>query len=142
MLGATPTETGTRSVSARATGLVGADIEWERALAGVVLSHSAGDGDFNGDGAIAGDIDSTLSGIYPYGRVDFTGSTSVWAIAGGGWGDVTIEPEGGTRVHTGASMRMGEDGGLAVNVRTDAMWVRTETEPRKASSRPKRTPRG
>ena len=122
------------------TGMVGADIAWERALAGVVLSHSAGDGGFTGDGAIAGDIDVTMTGVYPYGRVDFTRSTSLWAIAGGGWGDVTIEPEGATTVRTDASMRMGavgvkgrvlepgEDGGLALNVRSDAMWVQTETD--------------
>ena len=52
------------------TGVIGADIEWEHALAGIVLSHSTGDGGYTGEGAIAGTIESTLTGVYPYGRID------------------------------------------------------------------------
>ena len=47
------------------TGLLGADIAWERPLAGIVLSHSTGDGGYTGEGAIAGDTESTLTGVYP-----------------------------------------------------------------------------
>ena len=122
------------------TGMIGADIEWEHALAGTVLSHSTGDGGYTGEGAIAGAIESTLTGVYPYGRIDLNARVGAWALAGAGSGSITISPDGGARIETGASMRMGAlglhgrvlepagDGGLALNVRTDALWVRTTTE--------------
>ena len=122
------------------TAMIGADIAWERALAGIVLSHGTGDGGYTGEGASAGSIESTLTGVYPYGRIDLNGRVSAWALAGAGSGSITVSPEGGTRIETDASMRMGAlgvhgrvlepagDGGLALNLRTDAMWVGTETE--------------
>ena len=122
------------------TGVLGADVEWERALAGVVISHSAGDGGFQGDGAIAGNVQSTLTGVYPYARLDLTASVSAWAMAGAGSGDLTLTPTQGGPVETDVSMRMGalglkgrvldpeQSGGLGVNIRADAMWVGTKTE--------------
>ena len=55
------------------TGLVGFDAEWERALAGVMLSQSSGDGSYRLDpakGDDAGTVESSLTGVYPYARVD------------------------------------------------------------------------
>ena len=120
------------------TGMLGADIARERALAGIVLSHSVGDGGYTGTGA--GDIKSTMTGVYPYGRIDLNERVSAWALAGAGSGSITVSPEGATRIETDASMRLGaiglhgrvleanEEGGLTLNVRTDAMWVGAETE--------------
>jgi len=120
------------------SGLLGADLEWDRALVGLILSHSKGDAAFNGEGEIAGEFESTLTGIYPYARLSLTSSVSAWALAGGGSGDLTLKPEGVAVIETGMSMRMGavglkgevlvpaEPGGLAVNLRSDAMWVEAE----------------
>ena len=51
------------------TGLVGFDAEWDRALAGVMLSQSTGDGSYKLDPALgddAGTVESDLTGVYPY----------------------------------------------------------------------------
>ena len=67
------------------TGLVGFDAEWERALAGVMLSQSTGDGSYQLDpahGNDAGTVESSLTGVYPYARVDLNARVSAWALAG------------------------------------------------------------
>ena len=122
------------------TGLLGADLEWDRALAGLILQHSKGDGGFTGEGEIAGEFESTLAGIYPYARIDVTNTVSAWALAGGGSGVLTLRSEGHTEIETDLSMRVGaaglkgqvlepaDPGGLALDLRTDAMWVRSMTD--------------
>ena len=50
------------------TGLIGFDAEWERALAGVMLSQSKGEGSYGLDRAAgngAGTVESSLTGVYP-----------------------------------------------------------------------------
>ena len=123
------------------TGLLGADVAWDRALAGIVISHSAGDGGYeNVEDDRGGTVESTLTGVYPYARPDLTESVSVWALAGGGSGALTLAPEDGWAMRTDVSMRMGalgvkgrvlepgQESGLALDVRTDALWVGTETD--------------
>ena len=122
------------------TGLLGADLEWDRALAGLILQHSKGDGGFTGEGEIAGEFESTLAGIYPYAHIDVTNTVSAWALAGGGSGDLTLRSEGHTAIETDMSMRVGAaglngqvleragPGGLALELRTDAMWVQSKTD--------------
>ena len=125
------------------TGLVGFDAEWERALAGVMLSQSTGDGSYQLDpahGNDAGTVESSLTGVYPYARVDLNARVSAWALAGAGSGELTLHQEGGKSMPTGISMRMGAVGvkgqvldgtgasGLGVNVKSDAMWVGTKSE--------------
>ena len=124
-------------------GLVGFDAEWERALAGVMLSQSTGDGSYQLDpahGNDAGTVESSLTGVYPYARVDLNARVSAWALAGAGSGELTLHQEGGKSMPTGISMRMGAVGvkgqvldgtgasGLGVNVKSDAMWVGTKSE--------------
>ena len=125
------------------TGLVGFDAEWERALAGVMLSQSTGDGSYQLDpahGSDAGTVESSLTGVYPYARVDLNAQVSAWALAGAGSGELTLHQEGGKSMPTDISMRMGALGvkgqvldgtgasGLGVNVKSDAMWVGTKSE--------------
>ena len=125
------------------TGLIGFDAEWERALAGVMFSQSEGEGSYQLDPALGyddGTVQSTLSGVYPYARVDLNAKVSAWALAGVGSGELTLHREGQDPMPTDLSMRMGALGvkgqvldgtgpsGLGVNVKSDAMWVGTKSE--------------
>ena len=125
------------------TGLVGFDAEWERALAGIMLSQSTGDGAYRLDpelGDDSGTVESSLTGVYPYARVDLNRRVSAWALAGVGSGELTLHQEGGKPMPTNISMRMGAVGvkgqvldgsgpsGVGLNVKSDAMWVGTKSE--------------
>ena len=95
------------------TGLVGFDAEWERALAGIMLSQSSGDGSYRLDpakGDDAGTVESSLTGVYPYARVDLNRQVSAWALAGIGSGELTLHQQGGKPMPTDISMRMGAVG--------------------------------
>ena len=124
------------------TGLLGFDAEWERALAGIMLSQSSGDGSYRLDpakGDDAGTVESSLTGVYPYARVDLNAKVSAWALAGVGSGELTLRQTGKKAMPTDISMRMGAAGikgqvldgtgasGLGVNVKSDAMWVGTKS---------------
>ena len=125
------------------TGLVGFDAEWERALAGIMLSQSSGDGSYRLDpakGDDAGTVESSLTGVYPYARVDLDAKVSAWALAGVGSGELTLRQTGKKAMPTDISMRMGAVGvkgkvldgtgasGVSLDVKTDAMWVGTKSE--------------
>ena len=125
------------------TGLVGFDAEWERGLAGIMLSQSSGDGSYRLDpakGEDAGTVESSLTGVYPYARVDLNAKVSAWALAGMGSGELTLRQTGKKPMPTDISMRMGALGvkgqvldgsgpsGVALNVKSDAMWVGTKSE--------------
>ena len=111
------------------TGMVGFDAEWERSLAGVMLSRSTGEGSrldplaevgehgpADGDsgsiesgrtGDDAGTVESHLTGVYPYARADLTDRVSAWGLAGAGTGTITLKRERGRDMKTDISMRMG-----------------------------------
>ena len=119
------------------TGFLGADAEWDRLLAGLMVSHSRSEGAYRGsDGA--GTIESTLTGVYPYARLALSERISAWSLAGMGEGELTLEPDGQDRMETDVSLRMGAvgvvgrlldgAGGLALDLRSDAMWVGTESD--------------
>ena len=125
------------------TGLIGFDAEWERTLAGLVLSQSRGEGSYTLGGDLGGDrgtVESTLTGVYPYARLELSERVSAWGLAGVGQGELTLRQQGGTRVDTDLAMRMGAVGvigavldgsgpsGVGLNVKSDAMWVRTESD--------------
>ena len=124
-------------------GLVGFDAEWERVLAGVMLSHSTGEGDYRlsteNDGK-SGSVESTLTGVYPYARVALNARVSAWALAGAASGELTLRQEGDKPMPTDITMRMGAVGfkgrvlgepgedPLMLNMKSDAMWVGTKSE--------------
>ena len=135
-----------------ATGFLGFDVARDRWLSGVAMSLSRGDGSFEphetySDGGIGGGtVENRLASLYPYARYRLGERTDVWAMAGYGTGELTpTERAGGNRARdvvtrTGLEMRtraLGargrvvspeEAGGLEVAVRTDAFWVRTESD--------------
>ena len=125
------------------SGLIGFDAEWERLLAGVMLSQSSGEGSYrlseeNGGGT--GTVESSLTGIYPYARLELNRQVSAWALAGMGSGDLTLQHDDDKAMPTDITMRVGAVGvkgqvldgtgasGLAMNVKSDAMWVGTQSE--------------
>ena len=124
------------------SGLVGFDAEWARILAGVMFSHSTGEGDYGPSaesGARAGRVESSLTGVYPYARVALNARVSAWALAGAASGELTLK-EGGAPMPAGITMRMGAVGfkgrvldgtgasGVGLDVKTDALWVGTKSE--------------
>ena len=132
------------------TAFFGADVSRGRWLAGLAVGLSEGDGSFelldNGRTDDRGDVESSLTSLYPYARYSPSERTDVWALAGHGTGELTVtEHADDTRprdvaTETDISMRMAaigarsvvlsaaESGGVVVAIRSDAFWVRTESE--------------
>ena len=129
------------------TGILGADVQWGRVLAGVALSVSEGEGTFDQPGVDSGEIESTMTTGGPYARVDLNDRISAWGMAGLGTGDMTIvqkanaatnQPERITRSDLslrmaavggrGTLMQSGEAGGMDLALRADAFLVQTESE--------------
>ena len=127
------------------TGVLGADAEWNRLLAGVAVSLSEGDGSFDSPGADvgkSGDIESTMTVVSPYARFRVTERVTAWGLAGWGTGDMTIGFDDGSMapIRTDLSMQLGalgargalleqdEAGGMDLALKADAFFVTTESE--------------
>ena len=130
------------------TGFVGADVSRGRWLAGLALSLSDGAGSFGlAEGDRAGRIESRLTSLFPYARLELTDRVDVWGLVGYGDGDLTlIEHRDDHRTtdvvtKTGLEMRMGAIGargeivspaesnaGLSLALKSDAFWVRMESD--------------
>ena len=124
------------------TALLGAEWSAARWLAGAALSHSWGSGGYAEDNTVAGgDISSSiLTGIFPYGRYRLTPRLGIWAVAGYGWGDLTLKPDGDDADYSpGTTMTMGAVGvdgllldggaeGLSLTTTADALLVQTTSE--------------
>ena len=78
-------DTGTTRVDGEVvTGVLGADADFGRVLAGVAISLSEGDGTFASSGVdvgARGGIESTLTTVRPYLRFKLTGRVSAWGLA-------------------------------------------------------------
>ncbi|WP_034417824.1 autotransporter domain-containing protein, partial [Candidatus Synechococcus spongiarum] len=124
------------------TALVGADWRTEQWQAGAALSHSWGDGGYEGEGDNdgGGKISATMTGLFPYGRYALTPRLGVWAVAGYGWGQLSLTPDGAEREYQpGATMVMGAVGidgllidggadGFSLSTTTDLLTLKTTTE--------------
>ena len=123
------------------TALVGAEWSNERWRAGAALSHSWGNGSYQGeaDGA-DGRISSSLTGVFPYGRYALTPRLGVWATAGYGWGNITLNPDGDAPEYNPATTMalgaVGMDGllldggreGITLTTTADALFLKTTSE--------------
>ena len=124
-----------------ASGLLGADWARGRWTAGLIVSHSRGEGGWRGE-AGSGTVSSTLTGLYPWGRHALTERVSVWSVAGWGEGTLTLTPEGPdgeslAAIRTDLDLAMGAvgvrgtvveappEGGVELSVTGDALGVRT-----------------
>ena len=122
-----------------ASAMVGADWTRGRTTAGLVLSHSRGEGGYrapSGDG----EVESTLTGLYPWGRYEASERLSVWGVAGYGAGTLTLTPDGKAAIETDVDLAMAAVGGRSVLAKapaqgglelaavSDALVVRTTSE--------------
>ena len=123
------------------TALVGAEWNIQRWQAGAALSHSWGNGSYQGEGdGDDGRISSTLTGIFPYGRYALTPRLGIWATAGYGWGNITLNPDGDAPEHNPATTMalgaVGMDGllldggreGITLTTTADALFLKTTSE--------------
>ena len=131
------------------TGFVGMDAESGAWLWGAALGISEGEGPFrmSGNGETAtgedkkqGRMESRLTAVYPYGRHSVTDRLDLWAMGGYGQGTMTVESAGAPALETDLGMTLGAvgargnlkepppGGGIALVLRADALWVRTESE--------------
>ena len=145
---------GTRLDGDVTTGFLGADVGRDRWLVGIALSFTEGDGDFalmRGDDK--GEVDSSLTALYPYAKLGVNEKVDVWGLLGFGSGELELtllKDEHRSQAETyktDSGMRMGalgvrgevlspaESGGLAIAVKSDAFWVRMDSDAVKASDR-------
>ena len=107
--------------------------------AGLMLSHARGEGTYRGASA-GGKVESTSTGLYPYGRYAMTDRVTVWGVAGYGAGPLTLKPEDGAALRTDMDLMMAAgglrgfvvkapaEGGPEVSVETDALAVRARSD--------------
>ena len=122
-----------------ASGMLGVD--WSKGpwTTGILLSYARGEGDYSSPQG-GGAVESTLSGLYPYGRYRLTRRLSLWGVAGHGSGETRFMAEGAAdevaadlnldMVAGGGSglvLTPGASGGLELAVKAEAMAVRTKT---------------
>ncbi len=119
--------------------MLGADWTDARGAVGLMLSHSRGEGGYRSarDG---GEVSSTLTGIYPYGRYDMSDGLSLWGVAGLGRGSLTLTQKGADPIGTDIGLAMAAlgsrgilveapaDGGFELAAASDATWVRTASD--------------
>ena len=120
------------------TGMIGADYGGRGWLGGLMLSHSRGSGTYS----LAdrdGDIESSLTGLYPYLNVALGERVSVWGVLGRGEGTLSLSPSGSSATEVDMQMTMAALGlrgelvpagpsGLSLALKTDALFVRSGTD--------------
>ena len=123
--------------------LLGTDWSTDRWQAGAALSQSWGSGSYEGDNEDVADgrISNILTGVFPYGRYALTPRLGLWATAGYGWGELSLEPDGDEDDYTpgttmamtaagldGALLNGGNGAGITLNATADVMTVKTTSE--------------
>ena len=127
--------------------MLGTDWALERWTAGLVLSHARGDGGYQASsrsernrGVSGGEVSSTVTGLYPWGRYALSDRVTVWGAAGYGAGTLTLTPENGGVLETDMDLAMAAaglrgvviearpEGGPELAAKTDALGVRTSSE--------------
>ena len=89
------------------TATAGADYERDPLLAGLAVSYSAGDGTYTDSGR-AGELRTTLLGVYPYLRLTLHQRLAVWGLLGYALhGDLTIDEQDAALIDSGAGLVLG-----------------------------------
>ena len=93
-----------------------------------------------GAGGCAGEVEARLTGVWPYAGLELTDRLSAWAAAGYGAGELRLVPGDGSPFTADLTMAMGAagmrgevlrpgaEGGLALAVKGDTRFTRTESE--------------
>ena len=128
------------------TGFLGADMAHDSWLAGLAVGVSEGEGSFDdGAGDGRGTVESSLTSVYPYARFGLGDGVDIWGLVGMGSGDLKLTV-GEEEFRTDLSMQMGalglrgevvpaeEAGDIELAVKTDVMWVRTESDTARSST--------
>ena len=120
------------------SGVLGAEWTREDVMAGLVVAHSRGEGEYRGSGE--GEVESTLTGLYPWGRVALSERMSVWGVVGYGAGELTLVPAGQAPLEAemdllmvaagvrGVVVEAPSDGGVELAVVADGLGVRTASD--------------
>ncbi len=120
--------------------LVGADWSTARWQAGAALSCSWGNGSYDGNNDADGEISSTLTGLFSYGRYALTPRLDLWATAGYGWGDLSLNPDDGEEEYEPDTIMvmvaLGMDGllldggseGISLNATADLLSLNATSE--------------
>ena len=119
------------------TTMFGADYQKGRLVAGLSLANSRGLGEYAG--LDAGQVNSSVTGLYPWLGYRATDRITVWGVSGYGGGSMLLTPAGGAVLESGLSMAMaaagtrgeiitGGAGGFGLAFKADALWVGTATE--------------
>ena len=125
------------------TGFLGADVTHGNWRGGIAVSSSKGEGTFhsleNDSERHKGEVESSLTSVYPYFGHEFGENKAIWGILGRGEGDVTLTQEDQV-IRTDTSMYMGAVGakgpilsqsagdGMDMTLQADGMWVRMDSE--------------
>ena len=125
------------------TGFIAVDAQWDRMLAGVLLSQSSGKGAYRLRNRLDNDegtIESTLTALYPYAGWELNDRVRAWSLTGIGTGELKLRHNSDPPIETSLGMRMAAVGvkgtvldgsgpsGVGLSVKSDAMWVRTRSE--------------
>ena len=145
--GSRPTSTARRSTGARQRG---SQARISRATAGSGGSPSRsvrGQGDFSLiEGEDTGEVENSLTALYPYAKVGINDKVDVWGLVGFGSGELTLIQHADSQrmkeqqYTTDIAMRMGalgvrgqvltpEDAGaMSLAVKSDAFWIRMDSD--------------
>ncbi len=93
--------------------LLGTDYARGRGMLGLVLSHSRGEGGYRAPSG-GGAVESTLTGVYPWGRYEVSERLSAWGVVGYGAGTLTLRPAGQTAIETDMDLSMAAVGARGV----------------------------
>ena len=120
--------------------LVGADRSWQSHTVGAMLGRSRVKGGYRSS-AESGEIEATLTGVYPYTGLVVRERLSAWAVAGYGAGGLTLKPEksgGSIRADLalemvaagvrGEALRAPQAGGLSLAVKGDMRITRVSSD--------------
>ena len=128
---------------------LGADAAWDRWLAGVAVALSEGTGGFrdhedtgdpNHPDRGSGALESTLTSVHPYARLEVSERLSLWGLLGYGTGELDVAVDGVGRWSTDTTQEMAaagargvlvkapETGGFELGLRGDAVVQRMHSD--------------
>ena len=126
------------------TGMLGVDYAWDRALVGLALTRSEGEGGYrdthSASRADDGEVEASLTAALPYASVHATPRLKLWGATGRGGGEVTLKtPDARYRTNTewtmaAAGMRgdfltpLPEGVGASLALTADALWTRITSD--------------